>query len=596
MLKSLAAYSARTGLITEKGFAPKTARWAISFSASGAFLGIIEIGDVEAKNNKGQTFSMAPELAQPELIAGGITRSHFLIDTAGVVLLFGVDTTDEKVQAKHAYFISLLQQASEVMPGLAHAAAAMADAEILASIQTALEETKAKATDKVTVRIDGAFPAESTAWHDWWRVFRVALTADSDKKKDDATQMLCFITGVLTEPVRTHGKISKLADVGGQSSGCTLISTDKDAFVSYDLKEAAGCPMSEEAATSYRSALNDLLANHSQRLANAKAVHWYSKPVPEGDNPFAALLAFDDEAQEIDAQKWAAELLQAIRTGSRPDLTDNYYYAITMSGAGGRVMVRDWMEGQFEDLVANVHAWFDDLSIAHRYGGRLAAAPKFLAVIGATVRDLKDAPPPFITSMWRTAINALPIPRNALAQVVARIRVDIIQDNPFNHARMGLIKAYHLRKDRMKGGHEMSQELKPYLNEAHPSPAYQCGRLMAVFAALQRSALGDVGAGVVQRYYAAASATPSLVLGRLTRSSQFHLNKLSSDKGGLAHWYEEQLGAIYSQLGDSIPRTLDLEGQSLFALGYYQQLVDSRTKKEKTDASENNENGEGEII
>lgn len=33
------------------------------------------------------------------------------------------------------------------------------------------------------------------------------------------------------------------------------------------------------------------------------------------------------------------------------------------------------------------------------------------------------------------------------------------------------------------------------------------------------------------------------------------------------------------RMGDSVPQTLSLEEQSLFALGYYQQLVDLRTKK-----------------
>lgn len=119
-------------------------------------------------------------------------------------------------------------------------------------------------------------------------------------------------------------------------------------------------------------------------------------------------------------------------------------------------------------------------------------------------------------------------------------------------------------------------DLQPYLNEQHPSPAYQCGRLLAILASLQRAALGDVGAGVVQRYYASASTTPSLVLGRLMRTAQFHLNKL---EGGLAWWYEQKLAEVAGRLGNGIPRTLNLENQSLFALGYYQQLADMRTKK-----------------
>ena len=116
----------------------------------------------------------------------------------------------------------------------------------------------------------------------------------------------------------------------------------------------------------------------------------------------------------------------------------------------------------------------------------------------------------------------------------------------------------------------MTEEIRPYLNENHPHPAYQCGRLMAVLAKLQKSALGDVGAGVVQRYYAAASSTPALVLGRLVRTSQAHLNKLQP---GLAYWYENIIAGIWGRIKDSVPATLTLEEQTMFALGYYQQIA-----------------------
>ena len=112
--------------------------------------------------------------------------------------------------------------------------------------------------------------------------------------------------------------------------------------------------------------------------------------------------------------------------------------------------------------------------------------------------------------------------------------------------------------------------MQAYVNPEHPSPAYHCGRLLAVLARLQRAALGDVGAGVVQRYYTAASQTPGLVLGRLAANAKNHLNKLD---GGLSHWYENQIADVLSRVRDTVPRTLTLEQQSLFALGYYQQLA-----------------------
>ena len=105
---------------------------------------------------------------------------------------------------------------------------------------------------------------------------------------------------------------------------------------------------------------------------------------------------------------------------------------------------------------------------------------------------------------------------------------------------------------------------------------------MAVYADLQRAALGNVGAGVVQRYYAAASATPALVFGRLSRGSQFHLNKL---EGGMAYWYDQRLAAMWGKIKDAIPKTLTLEEQSLFALGYYQQIAAPK-KSEKNQSTE----------
>lgn len=125
-------------------------------------------------------------------------------------------------------------------------------------------------------------------------------------------------------------------------------------------------------------------------------------------------------------------------------------------------------------------------------------------------------------------------------------------------------------------------------NPNHPAPAYHCGGLLAVLANLQRAALGDVGAGVIQRFYTAASQTPGLVFGRLVANARHHLAKLEP---GLAWWHEERMMEIMSRLGDASPRILDLEGQGLFALGYYQKLAELRAgiKSNKLDTDNKGE-------
>jgi len=142
----------------------------------------------------------------------------------------------------------------------------------------------------------------------------------------------------------------------------------------------------------------------------------------------------------------------------------------------------------------------------------------------------------------------------------------------------------------------MRHELKPCVTEDHPSLAYQCGRLMAVLATIQKDALGRVGASVVQRYYASASATPSLVLGRLAKLYNYHLDLLRQQKEGRAARLDRVFQGIWCRIGGDLPPPLSLLEQSYFALGYYQQLVDLRPRKTDdtatTPGSENTEEGE----
>jgi CRISPR-associated protein Csd1 len=361
---------------------------------------------------------------------------------------------------------------------------------------------------------------------------------------------------------------------GGLATGTVLVGCDKEAFASYGFQHAENAAMSDKTANAYVEALNDLLRHHSRSLGNVQVVYWFKKTVPPDEDPVAFLME-PSSISEREAQHRAAEFLDALRVGKLTDLAGNHYYALTISGSGGRVMVRDWMEGQFEQLGKNVAAWFDDLTIVQSDGRQLARLVRFREVLAATARQLDDVPANRAACLWRVALGNLPITTEVLSQALMHNTLDVINNRQPNYARLGLLKAYHIRKMRKEGGVSMSNNVEPMLNENHPAPAYHCGRLLAVLAELQHSALGEVGAGVVQRYYAAASSTPGLVLGRLVRTSQFHLDKLDR---GLARWYENQLAAIWGRLGDQVPRTLNLEEQSLFALGYYQQLAHMRSR------------------
>lgn len=595
MLTLLAKYALDHRLVVEPGFAPKTVKWAINFDSGGKYLGVVELGEADDKKNPGRQFDRCPDLPI-NVVAGGGGRSHFLVETTQVLAHLYQNPDSEgkernKTERKRNFFLGMLQDAGADMPELAIAAGTLKDTETTDRICADLESHKAKASDKATLCIDGSFPVDQDTWHGWWRRFRSSLCGATEGAT--APLMRCFVTGKMVEPMPSHLTISGLASVGGNPIGDRLVCFDKDAFKSYGLDSSQNCAVSEDAVSAYRAALNDIIAKHSEQLAGAKVAHWFSHETALEDDPLSWITNASDEQQELSAQQRAASLLASIRTGERVDLANNRYYALTLSGAGGRVMIRDWMEGNFEELVESIDAWFSDLQIVAIDGVNLARSPKFISVVGSTVRVLDDLTNPFVAAMWRAAVRRESIPASALAAALARAKIDIIKDESMRPARMGLLKAFHIRKS--GGGCELSE----YLNEDHTSSAYQCGRLMAMLARVQYAALGDVGANVVQRFYAAASATPALVLGRLARQSQFHIGKVRGEKPGLANFLESKIAEIWAKLGDGLPKSLSLEEQSLFALGYYQQIASDNAGRKKntadSDPTDNTTKGEANV-
>ena len=574
MLQALMDYG--NGLDSEPGFKTREVRWCIELTADGRFLNVLPLGD----GKRGAMQHRCPDMHA--MNAGG--KSHFLVETVQTVaLMFKANEEPEKIAGtkdKHRFFVDMLGKAVDSAPALGVLVTALQDDSCLEGIREALTENKAKPADWLSFRVDGIDPREDKTVQAWWRNWRArdiggnsSNSANTPSNADDGT-MVCFLTGDAIQPLATHRKITGLSGVGGLTMGDVMVGFDKAAFGSFGLDQSANAAMSAEAAQKYVDGLNDLIRNHSRKLANTLVVHWFKKQVNPQDDPLEWLNGFESQEQtEAAAQGAARRLLEAIRKGERADLSDNHYYALTLSGAAGRVMVRDWMEGAFENLVSNIEAWFADLAIVARDGNGQAYDPKFMAVCGALVRELKDLPAPTAATLWKVAVRRLAIPQPLMAQALARFRIDIVDKDqpPFNHARMGLIKAYFVRLN--PGG---NTTMTAYLNTEHPEPAYHCGRLLAILSNLQRAALGDVGAGVVQRFYAAASQTPGLIIGRLISNARNHLGKLD---GRLAHWYENQIANVMGRLGDGAPRILDLNGQGLFALGYYQQLAALREGK-----------------
>jgi len=581
MLNDLANYARVNNLGDVAGFKSKTARWTFVFTENGNFVDIIK---------EDKTYPLAPELKHDELIAGGITRSNFLIESVNVII--NVDD-DRKIKAKHEFFKHMLAEASKYEKSLTFVLDSLKDPEKLENIKRIAIERKVKKGDLSTIRTGQIYPVEQKTWHTWWQSFRSEIKKNkSETFKDDENKfkMVCLLSGEVIVPVLTHNKVMGLSRVGGQPSGSSLIGFDKEAFTSYGLKQSCNAACSEESVISYRNALEDLIKKSPPPIAGSMFLNWYKEPVSKDDNILDSLE--NPEAEKENARQKANRLIKAVEEGRRPDLAENVYYILQMSANGGRIMLRDWMQGRFIHLVDCIRNWFEDLEIVSPEGKGIANDFKLLAGLirlvsfrknegfDKTYGRINDELASVMPRIWRSIICKLPLPDIVASRSLAYIFSKLInqdeesKDDNLDRISCSLLKAWLLRNKSFKGGMFM----KSHLNTEHPSAAYQAGRLMAILADIQHSALGDVGAGIVQRYYSAASATPALVLGRLIRGSQYHLNKLEY---GIAYWYEQKLSEVMTKIGNEVPGALSLEGQTLFALGYYQQKAAMYDKKVK---------------
>jgi CRISPR-associated protein Csd1 len=607
MLHHLVRYAHEHELVAEPGFAPKNVRWAIVLDGNGSLLNVIELGQAGEKNNPGRRFARCPDMTQQEMVGGAgpnETRSHFLIETADVVAGYFKDNTHEKVREKavrkHAFFLGLLLGASTVMPELHRCADALEDETILEEIRKKLVAGKAKTTDKVTIEFNGQFSVDSNSWYDWWRSYRSTL--GKARTASQGLTMRCFVSGELLPPALGHSKIKGLSDVGGLKTGDALVSFDKDAFCSYGLQQSTNCAVSEEGMAAYVSSLNDIIRLHSRQLAGMRVAHWFARAVPAEEDILAYLEDPATDQQEVSAQHSASKLLEAIEKGECPPYMKlNRYYALTLSGCLGRVMVRDWMEGSFEELARSINAWFTDMQIINRDATALTRFYGIASIVESLlderkpkqkyadwIKPLGDLP----RHMWHAAIsrdNAIPMRAvtivlrkfnmlfssgdfstimNGHEEMKKRITISLM------YRRLGIIKIYLNRELRKKGDEPMETRLQ----KDYPSEAYQCGRLMAVYEAIQHDAIakGDktINSGVVQRYYSSASTKPRIAFSQLDRLCSHHLSKLIGNQSTeeLGRIYKNILGEIYSKISaDGLPAVFHLDKQMLFTMGYYHQ-------------------------
>ena len=559
-------------------YAATPVAWIVSIDSDGHVLSRHPISRIDDSNPRGRR---GRDMVAPEVQRSGIRPRPLLLADTGE-FTFGRELKDNKrnkrARQRHKGYRDLLERC----------AAATEEPAILAvkrfyehggADQLALGDDwddNLKVTFEV-VLADGTRerPIDLPAVRNFWR--------DINEFDADALDQ-CLVCGEM-KPVcdRLPAKIKGIR--GGRSAGTSIISANASAFESYGLKASRTAPTCRECAESFTRGLNHLLADKRSCTVVGSTTFVFWTHEASGFN----LMNF---MQQPDPAEVGA-LLEAVNKGHRSAVRDiTVFHAATLSASGGRAVVRDWIDTTIDRAEKSVARWFELQRIVDpRDGDPQGTQPRPLSLFQlavSTVLKADDLPVTTPQALFGAALSGTPIPLGIAYQAVRRCRAEQSVTRP----RAALIKLVLQSREPQtpKENHMIALEVE------HPVPAYHCGRLLAVIEQVQIAALPKVNATIVDRYYGAASSTPAVVFGTLLRGAQPHLARLKRDRPGAYVNLQRGLEEVMERIGDW-PKTLTLQEQALFSLGYYHQRAHHRSeavarRAERADSNNNSEQEE----
>lgn len=607
LLKALYDYAHSRKLLSDLAFDKKAIRWIIDLDDQGNLIGSGPI-DTSSDDKRGKEFS-CPRTSKPK---NGGDVAEFIAD--GTSALFGLEpdlkkagkTPEDKRKAKRNNFRALIAACSAEVPAVLPCLRFLDGVQDVPQflriedgkwmITPAVGEPVELKADNFTFRVDGTLLLNDPAVRDWWRR---QYQKEIDETARDASNGRCIVTGKAGQPILdTHTiKIKGGANgvPGGQPSGTSLVSFDKDSFQSYGFANSRNCPTSQEAADAYCTALNALISSNdtSLRIGNTVVCFW-ARDTPKVGSLMAQCLTKPTTKQ-------IASFLKSPWSGleNAPPKSDTFY-SVALKGCGGRIAVSQWIQQPVEQAAGNLQRWFSDLSISvpsrsvatksKKTADKEKNDDEFLPLSvywlsRVTVRTKKkgskqeDPRPETVTQLYRAAVEGIAPSQTLLSPILQRLSAQLTDKDyhPIHdESRFSLLKLI-LNRSRK----ESDMEIKSSLTADTTDPAYNCGRLLAVLSATQRKAQGYPKGftGVAERYFASASTSPASVFPMLLQLNRHHLDKIR--KMGDGNAYEEAaIRDILAHLrpeGENPPKFpphLNLQEQGRFAIGFYQQQAE----------------------
>ena len=583
ILQALVAYYnklAARGEISKPGWAKAKISWAIELGDDGSVLGILPL-KVESPDGKKQ---IPREILLPAPITkASSVRSNFLWENAEYLL--GVQTKEDGgktakrfVTAKELHDSLLADMHTPVAEAI-KAYFADCDPAAIASMlpDGCMDELRkgANLTFLYQNRFPGEFPELCAAWDAYYGGKKIGET------------FVDVVTGEVVVPEATHPSIKNVQDA--QPSGAALVSFNAEAFESFGRKQNLNAPMGKETAFAYTSALNSLTGDkdHRQHIGDMTVVYFAEDAEPVYQDVMDLCFAGSDD-RVTDAELHS--ILQNIAAGKQTDFAgktlspDDRFYLLGISPNASRLSVRCFWQSSFGDVISRIKQHYDDITIVTDNRSKWVDIPLW-ALLRETVNpnaNDKTPAPQMAGDTLRAVLTGGRYPETLYRRTLLRIRAE----HDITRGKAAIVKGYLLRNTKHRKDYTYIKEASTMaLNEASNYTPYVLGRLFSTLEAVQSAANPGINTTIKDKYFNSACATPAAVFPILLKLANSHLKKLG---GGLAVNYSKQIGELTARLETAFPKTLSLEEQGAFILGYYHQTQKRFEKKNTTEMTEEN--------
>ena len=606
LLKHLYDFAISRKLLDDLAFRRDTpVRWIIHLDAGG---NLVSSGPQETegpRRNKGHEYSV-PKTSRA---TNSGTVADFLVDDIGAI--FCLNTKPEepanqraiaKLKAKHEDYWRQIREAKQATADSRFNALLGFQSRLEGKppsflridakggnwlVKTASGIEKPLGSDMFSFAVSGTEPLflDETVREHWSKVH----VAEMQETEKESLYGLCMVTGDTGVPLaRTHTPMVTGLPKPAKGTGAGIVGFESPAFRSYGFEKSYNAPTSVVASKAYLLALQFLSKreDHWLTLGPAWLCFWAAQS-DSASSLFARLLNRPDTltVRRFMASPWAGI--------EKPPADTDKFFAVTLTAAGPRIIVKEWMQTTVAEAADHFHQWFADLelSIPQRPPAKTKPAGEerefhplsVYWLARSTVREAKNLAPEIPTQLYRAALEGTAPSLSLLTPILNQFHSKLVRDENYqilyDESRFALLKLI-LNRNRKN----TTMQLKPELTADTDDPAYNCGRLLAILAAAQDKAHDYKleGAGVAERYFGTASSSPGSVFPLLLRLNRHHLDKISKSNRFAGHerFISEQIQGVCALfrpakpgLPPMFPRTLDLQAQGRFALGFYQQTA-----------------------